>query len=201
MFRVISGYPADVLTTLNRELEIRHYIAIHDVLQCVGNDGLSGAKGWTVSSYFFNEKWVSYGLSLHYKCLFDGAPRGDTLYTNTLGVTLDPKTGEQVPIERIFWVTPEIKQPNSAMQRDDYLKQIYAPTLVEIFQRLYPQHMKVTNDCDYANPEFWIFGNWYLTNKGLYVGAKPVARYSHCKYAPWSIIPFDVLKQYYHDID
>jgi hypothetical protein len=194
MFRVVAGYSTDAMASMNRILEREHYMEVDAFLGCAGFDGGNGTDESSMASYFLNERWVSYSWSSSWTC--EGAAHPDFGMT---GTTIDARSGKEVSLEDILWLGSGAKPAERSDAWFAYRSKVFAPAVVALFKKLYPQNMKGgdgDDGCDYSNPDVWDFGVWYLTPKGLYLGAYFARVERSCDNPDWSVIPYGTLKKY-----
>ncbi len=189
LFRVAGGYPEAAMAAINRTIERDHYASLARHFGCADGEGGSGDESTDVTSRYFSDRFVSYAVSSSWSCY--GAAHPDF---GIDGTTIDAATGRELSLEDVY--RPGGDKPaqgSDAWYR--YRQDVFAPAVIGLFRRLYPARMKGDgeDDCDYSDPSVWSFGSWYLTERGLYLGAY-FARFARaCDNPDWSIVPYDVL--------
>jgi hypothetical protein len=192
MFHVVGGYPEAVMTSINRIVDRNFYHNLSNYFSCSNESG-PGMDSLTASLELANDRFVSYSVSSSWDC--DGAAHPDF---STQGTTINAKTGERLALDDVYWVGDGEKPARDSDGWYKYRSDVFAPAIVELFQQLYPQQMKKTDDeddCDYTEPDSWNFPDWYLTDKGLYIGASFARVMRVCDNPDWSIIPYRILKK------
>ncbi len=192
MFHVVGGYPEPVMVKFNRVIDRDYYDHLSHYFSCSDGTGGSGIDAMEISSHYLTDRFVSYSVSSSWTCY--GAAHPDF---ETRGTTIDARTGSELTLEDVYWLGSGKKPVADTDAWYQYRREVFAPAVVMLFQRLYPEQMKAggEDDCDYADPSVWGFANWYLTAKGLYVGAQFARVARACDNPGWSFIPFEVLKQ------
>lgn len=195
MFKVVAGYPENVLKSANMIIERDFYSYIDAYFSCAGGGGNSGYDILEVSSVFLNDQFISYCVNSSWYCNRAAHPDfGES------GTTINAKTGKEMELEDILWLGKGVKPKKDSDAWYKYRSDVFAPKVVEMFKKLYPVEMqKPTSEddyCDYTDPEVWDFGAWYLTDKGLYLGAYFYRAARSCDNPGWSVIPYATLKKY-----
>ena len=192
MFHVTGGYSESAMAGINRVIDQDFYASVSHYFGCPSGDGGSGTESLKVSSHYLSERFVSYSIASSWDCA--GAAHPDF---STAGTIIDAQSGRELELEDIYGLgTGQKPAPDSDALRD-YREKVFAPAVVKLFQRLYPQQMQKDGDegCDYNDPGVWDVGPWYLTDKGLYAGAYFARVERSCDAPDWSIIPYSVLKK------
>jgi hypothetical protein len=145
----------------------------------------------TVQAVFAGADVFSVNLCSSYYC---GGAYPDA---GCVGLSWDLKTGASLDLKDVIWFGQQIPADNDEEAWQIYKDSVFAPSVVKLYQSLYPADMKdVGGDCGYTESFNWGTVNWYFTKKGLYLG--PV--YPHygmaCSTPEWSVIPYNVLKKY-----
>lgn len=193
MFRVVSGYPEPVIASINTVIDSDFYGNLSGYFGCSDETGKPGTDTLQVSDYFLNDRFVSYAVSSSWFCA--GAAHPDFA---TGGTTIDAHTGKQLTQEDLYWLGTGAKPAPNSDAWMKYHDKVFGPAMVKLLGRLYPQEMKPTSDedgCNYADPDVWKFGSWYLTAKGMYVGAYFARVQKACDNPEWSFIPYSILKK------
>lgn len=196
LFRIESGYPADVLARINQQLEQLQWREISASFSCAGYDGKSGMEISEARTPWLSDDYVSFAWFSNWTCA--GAAHPDF---GTQGHTYETSTGRELTLEDVF---PVGSGPIPTEGSDDfytYRSNVFAPAVVALLRKLYPTEMpdeqeaaqEDSDSCDYGDPDVWNFPSWYLTKDGLYLGAV-FARVSRaCDEPDWSIIPWHAL--------
>lgn len=190
--RIKNGYSIPVLEKINAILLEKHLLESMYSLEC-----LSAQYGEYESSaeyIFSNKDLLSIGLTVSYYC---GGAHPDF---GSEGLNFNTQTGELLKLDNIFWFTNTKPPEEQSNDWYDY-RDTFSTKVVEIFKKLYPQHMKPPGDdsedyCDYTDESVWDFPNWHFTEKGLYLGAIFARVARSCDSPEWSVIPYKVLKNY-----
>ncbi|GAA0697435.1 hypothetical protein ISN75_12445 [Dyella marensis] len=192
MFHVVGGYPEAAMAAINRTIDTGFYGGLQGYFGCANGEGGSGQESAEVSSHYLTERFVSYAVSSSWSCY--GAAHPDF---GISGTTIDAATGKELALEDVYWLGSGSKPAERSDAWYQYREKVYAPAVVKLFQKLYPDAMKSDGDdgCDYTDPGVWDFGPWYLTDKGLYVGAYFARVARNCDNPDWSVIPYSVLKK------
>lgn len=193
LFRVTSGYPANVLQKINQALNQNQYNNISAAFSCNGRH-FDGEYFYNFQKSFFSKTVMSIVASSYYDCGgIHPNSSDDNLNFNTL-------TGNKISnLDELFWFTG--KKPPSEKE-DNYYEyaEIRAKAIVAIMQKLYPKQMKKpsenSDDCDYSDYYSWQFPEWYFTTKGLYVAPTFSHAAAACGGPEFPIIPYSILKKY-----
>lgn len=194
LFRIETGYSTSILDMLNSALERQHRDRATEWKDCKGYEGASGVDISEARSVYLSEDFVSYAWLSSWSCAGTAHPD-----FGTQGFTFDARTGRELTLEDVLYlgVPPQPHPGTSAFY--DYRSNVFAPQIVELFKRLYPADMagaegEAEDDrCDYADPSVWDHPSWYLTEKGLYLGAYFARAQRPCDEPDWSIVPWDEL--------
>ena len=190
MFRVVSGYPADATTAINRILERQHYAEIDTRLSCAGSDGKSGVDSSSLSSRFMDDRWVSFSWQSSWFCTGNAHPDFDVT-----GTTIDARSGRELALEDLLWFGTGAKPQPDTDGWYDYRSKVFAPAVIDLFKKLHPDEMKSgDDDCNYDDPDVWSFPVWYLSDQGLYLGAYFPRAARPCDNPDWSVVPWARLK-------
>lgn len=192
MFHVVDGYPKTVIDSMNDVIDKRFYLDLAIYFGC--SDGLGGS-GIELSNlnYFLSEDFVSYSVMNSWYCA--GAAHPDF---GSEGTTLSAKTGNELVLEDIYWVGEGVKPTQDSDAWMYYRSKVFAPHVVALFKDIFPAEMSNSYDedgCDYSDAGVWSFPSWYLTAKGLYIGAYFARAQRACDNPEWSIIPYPILKE------
>jgi len=194
-FTVAAGYPDAVMKKMNSSITADFYQNAEAYFSCDGGNGSSGYEGLEVKPELVSERFVSYSTSSSWYC--NRAAHPDF---GTSGTTFDAQTGQQLTLEDVFWLGKGTKPKYRSDEWYTYRSEVFAPEVVKLLTRLYPNEMKKPTSeddyCDYTSPEVWSFSGWYLTDKGLLLGAYFYRAARSCDDPGWSVIPYPVLKKY-----
>jgi hypothetical protein len=193
LFRIESGYSAPAMDAMNKTLTRIQWREISDYFGCLSSEGGPGDEDSKSNTPYLSDTYVSFAWSSSWDCA--GAAHPDF---GTEGHSFDARSGREIALDDLlkFGKGPTSKPDSDAWL--DYRSKTFAPALVALLKRFHPKQMatqKRDDDCNYADPEVWSFPAWYLTAKGLYVGASfpRVARV--CDNPEWSTIPFSALNE------
>lgn len=194
LFRIETGYSTSTLDTINAALERQHRDRVAEWQDCKGYEGGSGIDISEARSVHLSEDFVSYAWFSSWSCA--GAAHPDF---GTQGFTFDARTGRELTLEDVLYLggAPAPKPDTSAF--DAYRSTVFAPKIIALFTRLYPADMagaegEAEEDrCDYADPSVWDYPSWYLTGKGLYLGAHFGRAQRPCDEPEWSTVPWNEL--------
>lgn len=196
LFRIETGYPVSILDEINSALERQHRDRVAEWKDCKGYAGGSGVDISEESSVHLSEDYVSYAWFSSWSCA--GAAHPDF---GTQGFTFDARTGRELTLEDVLYLggPPALKPETSSFY--DYRSNVFAPQIIALFKRLYPADMagaegEAEEDrCDYADPSVWDYASWYLTEKGLYLGAHFARAQRPCDEPDWSFVPWEELSR------
>ncbi|MGE9762730.1 hypothetical protein [Pseudomonas sp. PDM20] len=192
MFHVTGGYPESVIRSINSIIDGRFYSELRNYFGCSDGLGKSGVE-LVVGSYFLSENFVSYAVNSGWYCV--GAAHPDF---GVEGVTISAKTGLELTLEEMYWLGGADKLVPDSDAWMEYRRKVFAPAIVELFRRLYPDDMSGPDGnggCDYSDINVWKYPSWYLTPKGLRIGAYFARVQRACDNPEWSIIPYSVLRK------
>lgn len=191
LFRVESGYPPAAKAAMNATLERKHWEHVSRYFDCPGWDGGTGVESAEASDPYLSDKYVSYVWTEAWGCAGTAHPD-----FGQDGQTFDARTGKEIGLDDLLWFGPKVKRDEQSDEWYKYRSDIFAPGLVKLFTKLYPEEMtpgEGEDGCDYSDPEVWNFVPWYLTKDGLYVGAYFYRAARACDSPEWSIIPWSDL--------
>jgi hypothetical protein len=192
LFHVVAGYPEAIMASINQRIDQDYYRNLSNYFGCSAGSG-SGVEGLGASLTLLNERLLSYSISSSWWC--DGAAHPDFGFN---GTTIDAENGQLLALEDIYWLGAEEKPELYSDAWFIYHSDVFAPAIVALFQRFYPQEMKrgaAAEDCDYSDPEVWGHPQWYMTEQGLYLGAYFARAMRACDGPSWAIVPNRVLRE------
>lgn len=195
MFRVVDGYPPAVLQGINHAVDRDYYSSLAAYFGCVGNgDQGSGSGASThVSSYYLDERFVSYAIASSWDCRGTAHPD-----FGTTGTTVDARSGKPLDLDDLWWLGSGPKPARDSDAWIQYRTAVFAPAVVELFKKLYPKQMNpdaTDGGCDYSQAEVWSSGEGYLTARGLYLDTDFSGAARACNDPDWSYVPYSVLKK------
>ncbi|WP_244886626.1 hypothetical protein [Chromobacterium amazonense] len=197
-FRLESGYPVDVMARLNRILEKRQWREVVDSFECE-----AGTRGTDLGNY--EQKVIPrlltpgvLSMSIETEAFCGGAHPdfGDA------PLNLEVASGRVLQLEDVLWLgrgKPQGTRDDNGQLRDDqYERKVLQPWLASTFGRLYPREMNNEDggDCNYRDPEVWNPSNWYLTPKGVQVGAFFPRAEKACDNPGWSLLPWALVRKH-----
>ena len=188
--RVLNGYAPNIIEKVNDKLFETHLSESLDYLGCTGSDY------YVSTNYIFAHKNVlSVDFSVSYFC---GGAHPDFGF---IGLNFDTRTGKQLELEDIYWFSKTKPPAKDTDTWYTYRSEVFAPRVVELLTKAYPNEMKKPGDndedqCDYSDSDIWDFANWHFTEKGVYLGAYFARAMRSCDSPEWSIIPYKLLKPY-----
>lgn len=190
MFHVVAGYPDAAMAAINRVVDRDFYGNLSQHFGCANGEGGSGDESTEVSSHYLDARFVSYAVSSSWSCY--GAAHPDF---GVGGTTIDARTGRELALEDVYWLGQGAKPAEESDAWYSYRSDVFGPAVVALFQRLYPDRMKPDgeDDCDYTDPSVWAFAPWYLTDRGLYLGAYFARVARACDNPEWSLVPYGEL--------
>lgn len=183
--------------SINTWLTMQQIKAINAKYSCV-NMGEKGDYQMDYNIRFMDRHVLSYIVTLHSAC-YGGDGQEPSTYNNTLQVA----TAKPLMLEDIIWFGGQPKPQLSEGEYNwfQYRYKVFGPKILDVMKSLYPDKITPADstDCTYDDVKLWQFPSWYLTKKGLYLGSKSTMANKKCDGAPWSIIPYSMLKKYYSD--
>lgn len=200
-FRIDSGYPPETLQRVNQALENRQWQEVHSYFSCMlgGARMQGGSYDQTITPRLINPQAVSLSVQTDFDCGGAHPDGGDA------PLNIDVTTGQPLHLEDILWLgkgnpATTIKYDAHGQQTTfDYNTNVLAPWLIKTLGQLYPTQMKKPNsedDCNYQDNDVWNFPIWYMTPRGLHVGAyfPRVAR--PCDNPDWANLPWRIVNQH-----
>ncbi|WP_440028900.1 hypothetical protein [Chromobacterium amazonense] len=197
-FRLESGYPADVMARLNRILEKRQWREVVDSFECE-----AGARGTDLGNYeqkviprLLTRGVLSMSIETEVFCGGAHPDFGDA------PLNLEVASGRVLQLEDVLWLgrgKPQGARDDNGQLRDDqYERKVLQPWLASTFGRLYPREMNNEDggDCNYRDPEVWSPSNWYLTPKGVQIGAFFPRAEKACDDPGWSLLPWALVRKH-----
>jgi hypothetical protein len=207
MFHVVAGYPDAAMAAINRIIDRDAYSSLMQHFGCANGDGGSGDEWTEVTSHYLTARLVSYAVSSSWSCY--GAAHPDF---GVNGTTIDAANGRELSLEDVYWLGSGDKPKPESDAWYDYRRDVFAPAVVELFQRLYPGRVSAHDEsgegegasegkdtdqdpdvCDYSDPSVWDFADWYLTDAGLHLGAYFARVARVCDDPDWADIPYAIL--------
>jgi hypothetical protein len=193
LFRVVSGYPATQLKTINRALALRQWEQVRSYLDCTASP-MSDYEPTTTLRYIGRDA-LSVSLFVSYYCGGAHPDFGDG------PLNLDPRTGRELALEDLLWLgkgTPPKQGDGDDQPWFDYRSEVFAPWVRDRFLALYPTEMagEGDDDCSYTEPEVWDFANWYITKEGLHLGATFARAARVCDDPDWSVLPWTEVRKH-----
>lgn len=194
LFRVISGYPEAQLRAINLTLARKHWEQVQSYLDCTASP-LSDHQSTTTLRYIGRDA-LSVSLFASYYCGGAHPDFGDG------PLNLDPRTGRELALEDVLWLgkgTPPAYGEGSNQVWYDYRNDVFAPWVTEQMGRLYPEEFSGETDesCSYGMEDVWDFPTWYITAKGVYLGAIFPRVGRVCDNPAWSILPWAVVNKHH----
>jgi uncharacterized protein YdcH (DUF465 family) len=192
-FAVVNGANDIVLKRINSSLRKKQYSYIDDLYSCTSAHTYNGDYSYHLISYFITDNFLSINGSLFNIC---GGAHPDFGEEN---IIVNMKTGEEIKdLDNLFWFTGKKPVDDKSVDYYKYAEE-RAKSIMNILTELYPEQMKKQkskDDCDYSNSEVWNFPSWYLSPKGLYVGASFAMVARVCDSPGFSFIPYDILRNF-----
>lgn len=210
MFRVVAGYPDAAMAVINRILDRDFHAALMQHFGCANGSGGSGDEWTEVTSHYLTARFVSYAISSSWSCYGTAHPD-----FGSVGTTIDARTGRELALDDVYWLGGSDRPAPESDAWYAYRRDVFAPAVVELFQRLYPQEMPVRREddaadadagdadadedddvCDYSQPSVWELPQWYLTDQGLHLGAYFARVARVCDDPGWALVPYDILAKH-----
>jgi hypothetical protein len=189
LFRLEGGYPPAVTTAINAALERAQWQQVENYFGCPGEEGGPGVEDSRASSVYLSDAYVSWAWSSNWACAQAAHPD-----FGTEGHTFSARTGRELTLDELLGFAKAPPAESNAWL--DYRSSTFAPALVARMKALHPKEMAAPGSddgCDYSDPGVWDFPTWYLTPKGLYVGAIFARVARNCDDPDWSVIPWSAL--------
>lgn len=191
MPRLGKGFTSQQRDSTNKTLAELHFKEIENYASCT-SASQPGEYESNVEIKFVNRDLVSFILSTRFKC------HSNIVTQQQQPFTINTHSGKIASLEDLFWFGPSdtsVPLPES-QPWFDYRYKIFGDTITATLKRLYPEKMQASSPCNYADPKSWQFPTWYLTPKGLYVGAFLPGIDRSCDNPAWSFIPYTDLSPY-----
>lgn len=187
MYEVVAGYPAPALAAINRQLHADFLALLARQFGCYDGQGGSGMDTADVHSVYLDARHVSHAIQYSWSCW--GAAHPDFALE---GTTLDARDGHRLELEDLWQPAPSAAPPRGSDGWFAWRRDVFAPAVVALLERLYPQELQADageDGCDYRDPEVWTFPAWYLSARGLYLGASFARVDRRCDNPDWSFVP------------
>jgi hypothetical protein len=194
LFRVVSGYPAAQLPGVNLALARAHWKQVESFLDCTAAQ-LSDHESTTTLRYIGRDA-LSVSLFVSYYCGGAHPDFGDG------PLNLDPRTGRELALEDVLWLgkgaLPAYGDGNNQAWYD-YRNEVFAPWVSAQLSKLYPKEFagQPDGDCSYEMEDIWDFPTWYITRKGVYLGAIFPRVGRVCDNPEWSILPWSLVDKHH----
>lgn len=187
MFRVLSGYPEAQLPAVNLALARKHWGEVESFLDCTAAS-MSDYESTTTLRYIGRDA-LSVSVFTGYYCGGAHPDFGDG------PLNLDPRTGRELALEDVLWLgqgTPPAYGDGDNDAWFEYRSKVFAPWVAEQMGTLYPAEFggASNEDCSYEMEDLWDFPTWYITAKGVYLGAIFPRVGRVCDNPEWSILPW-----------
>lgn len=194
LFRVVSGYPAAQLPAINLTLARKQWQEVQSYLDCTAS-AMSDHESTTTLRYIGKDA-LSVSMFTDYYCGGAHPDFGDG------PINLDPRTGRELVLEDVLWLdqgTPPLYGDGNNQLWFDYRTKVFAPWVAEQMRKLYPEDVagRSEDECSYDMSEFWDFPTWYITAKGVYLGAIFPRVGRMCDNPEWSILPWSLVDQHH----
>ncbi|MEQ1512672.1 MAG: hypothetical protein ABL934_08350 [Lysobacteraceae bacterium] len=194
LFRVISGYPEARLPAINLALARAQWKQIQSYLDCTASS-LSDYASTTTLRYIGKDA-LSVSLYTDYYCGGAHPDFGDG------PLNLDPRTGRELALEDVLWLgkgAPPAYGDGDNQAWYDYRNEVFAPWVAVQMGKLYPKEFsgEANEDCSYEMEDIWDFPTWYITRKGVYLGAIFPRVGRVCDNPEWSILPWSVVDKHH----
>lgn len=194
LFRVLSGYPDAQLTAVNRALARKHWAQVQGYLDCTASP-LSDYETGTTLRYIGRDA-LSVSVFTDYYCGGAHPDFGDS------PLNLDPRTGQELALEDVLWLGKGAPPPYGEGNNDawfTYRSSVFAPWVAAQFGKRYPQEFsgEANADCSYEMEGIWDFPTWYITRKGVYLGAIFPRVGRVCDNPDWSILPWSLVDKHH----
>ena len=192
-FRILNNRRHKIQAdSINNKLIAIHLRMIDAIYSCVYADN-KGEYSFNYKVTFLNSDFISFTINTNRSCF--GTKRNNFIEHKTFKIIdgLEPK------LEDLFWFG---EQPQPVLSSGEYKwmqyrYKVFGPKILEILTSLYPEKINdiETKQCNYNSIKAWQFPLWKLTSKGLYLESKTLTN-KKCNETPWSIIPFEALKDF-----
>jgi hypothetical protein len=186
--RVKNGYSLQALKKINDVLLEKHLLESQDYLSCMSEP--THEYNLNISTVFAHKSILSIEIFTSYEC---GGAHPDF---GSEGLNFDGVSGNLLKLDDVISFSKTKPPPEGSDAWDTYREEVFAPAVVELFKKIYPDEMKASEDegCDYSDEYIWHFPSWHFTEKGLYLGAIFGRAARNCDDPEWSIIPYNQLK-------
>lgn len=203
LFKVVSGYPAEVLQRINQRLMARLWQGVGDTFGCTV-DGAPGSYSQTSQPVWMSASVMSVFTATDFYC--------GGLHPNQDNESLnfDTKTGNVLTLDDVLWVGQG--KPEHFEEGFDYSSPAFkahyayrtkelAPWLVAQLLQINPGEMTAKpeveeNDCVYNDDELWRDPLWFFTEKGIKLEPSFVHAAAVCRDIGWSVLPYNLVKQH-----
>ncbi len=194
LFRVVSGYPAAQLPGVNLALARAHWKQVESFLDCTATP-LSEHESTTTLRYIGRDA-LSVSLFVSYYCGGAHPDFGDG------PLNLDPRTGRELALEDVLWLgkgAPPAYGDGDNQPWYDYRNEVFALWVAARMSELYPEEFsgQANEDCSYEMEDVWDFPTWYITRKGVYLGAIFPRVGRVCDNPEWSILPWSLVDEHH----
>ncbi|MFZ2755200.1 MAG: hypothetical protein WAZ48_17375 [Lysobacteraceae bacterium] len=194
LFRVVSGYPAAQLPAVNLALARAHWKQVESFLDCTAAP-LSDHESTTTLRYIGRDA-LSVSLFVSYYCGGAHPDFGDG------PLNLDPRTGRELVLEDVLWLgkgAPPVYGEGNNEAWYEYRNSVFAPWVTARLSELYPKEFagQPDEDCSYEMEDVWDFPTWYITGKGVYLGAIFPRAGRVCDNPEWSVLPWSLVDKHH----
>jgi hypothetical protein len=193
LFRLESGYAPDVLRRINAALTETQWEHVRTWFDCSSSEG-SGVEIDEASAPYLSDRFVSYSWQSSWGCA--GAAHPDF---GINGFTYDAHTGAALRLDDLLRFGDAVPPPEDSDAFYRFRSDKFAPGLVALLKRYHPDEMVDEgpdggdDGCNYADPDVWEYPAWYLTAKGLFVGAYFPRVNRACDAPEWAVLPWKAL--------
>ena len=181
MFTIVAGLPEQVSEKVNKLLMESLISNACNYCACLGY-GNKVFREYSISSIFLTDNVLSIDIAQGWDCRGQAHPEEGDEYIN-----IDLKTGKKLGLTDVLYFSGVKKGAEEV-----YMNKVYY-----LLRKLHPKEMAdTTADCSFLPVEPWIYAQWNIIDKGLYISPSFPHAVLQCRKPDWSYIPFDVLKKY-----
>jgi hypothetical protein len=191
LFRLEGGYPAPTVAAINKSLAQIQWRNVSNYFSCADSSGGPGAQSSFRERPYLSDAFVSFAISESWDCA--GAAHPDF---GVEGHSFETKTGHEISLDELLHFGKAQAPKENTDPWYEYRGKTFAPGIVALLKRLHPKQMAPHKDgCNYDQSDVWSFPAWFLTDKGLYVGASFPRYMRDCDNPDWSVVPYSALNK------
>jgi len=189
-FQINSNRKTKDVNKPNVILRNDHLKHVESFFEC-GTYGYSGSYSEKINISFLNQSYLSYSSEVKSSC-YSEREKVTNEYTN-----LELQTGKRLWLEDLIYVGDLPIPTYNTSFWFKYRRNEFASFVIDQLKTAYPEKFTKEMECNYENTKAWEKPSWYLTKKGLYLGASFPGIDRSCNDPEWSIIPYNRLSEYF----